>query len=287
MIARARQRPCASAVRFSLLESPALSLAASAAPLATYASPAAPSSPPSPSLSNVAVLPARSSVQHADSTCGSPASDVLLAPPATGTSRATCSPPASQPPSPRASDVPLAPPATGTSRATCVSPASPAAPGTSLPQIPYASGSFAAVIASSVLEYIDDPQECLRELARVTEPRGALIFTVPNVRDPRRWAEATLRHVISPRLFKDGSKWQSYAEYLKLSKNRLGLAEWKQLLAQSGWELEQVNARDSALLMLIAKRTAARAEKVDQSEARITERATQADEHAVAVSHAG
>jgi glycosyltransferase involved in cell wall biosynthesis/ubiquinone/menaquinone biosynthesis C-methylase UbiE len=154
-------------------------------------------------------------------------------------------------------------------------------------KLPYASGSFAAVIASSVLEYVDDPQECLRELARVTEPRGALIFTVPNVRDPRRWAEATLRHVISPRLFKGGSKWQSYAEYLKLSKNRLGLAEWKQLLAQSGWELEQVNARDSALMMLIAKRTAARAEKVDQSEARITERATQADEHAVAVSHAG
>jgi SAM-dependent methyltransferase len=155
------------------------------------------------------------------------------------------------------------------------------------PPPPRAGERFAAVIASSVLEYVDNPHECLRELARVVAPGGTLIFTVPNVRDARRWAESALRHVLSPKFFKDGSKWQSYAEYLKLSKNRLALSEWKRLLAQSGWELEQVNARDSALLMLIAKRTGARTEEADQPEAATTEGTAQADDRAVAMSHAG
>ena len=155
------------------------------------------------------------------------------------------------------------------------------------PPLPCAGERFAAVIASSVLEYVDSPQECLRELARVAAPGAVLIFTVPNVRDARRWVEAALRRVLSHRFFKDGSRWQSYAEYLKLSKNRLGLAEWRRLLAEAGWELEQVNARDSALLMLVAKRIAVSNEEATPNKAVQTEDAAHTEDRAVAMSHAG
>ncbi len=50
----------------------------------------------------------------------------------------------------------------------------------SLDALPFADGSFDAVAAMGVLEYLDDPRAALRELGRVLRPGGSLVVTVPH-----------------------------------------------------------------------------------------------------------
>ena len=45
--------------------------------------------------------------------------------------------------------------------------------------LPFAPGSFDAVVASDVLEHIEDDRAAAAEIARVLRPGGALVFTVP------------------------------------------------------------------------------------------------------------
>lgn len=48
-----------------------------------------------------------------------------------------------------------------------------------LPELPFADGTFAACTCLDVLEHVCEDEAALAELARVTEPGGALIVTVP------------------------------------------------------------------------------------------------------------
>jgi SAM-dependent methyltransferase len=45
--------------------------------------------------------------------------------------------------------------------------------------LPFESGSFDAVICSETVEHVPDDRAVLREISRVLEPRGLLVFTVP------------------------------------------------------------------------------------------------------------
>ncbi len=72
-------------------------------------------------------------------------------------------------------------------------------------QLPFADGSFDAVVALGVLEYSADVGEALRELARVARPDGAVVVSYPNfdglrsrVRRPlrRMLGRSTARHVL-------------------------------------------------------------------------------------------
>jgi SAM-dependent methyltransferase len=47
--------------------------------------------------------------------------------------------------------------------------------------LPFPDGSFDAAIALQVLEHVEDPGRCLREMARVLCPGGTVVFTVPGV----------------------------------------------------------------------------------------------------------
>jgi ubiquinone/menaquinone biosynthesis C-methylase UbiE len=138
----------------------------------------------------------------------------------------------------------------------------------------YPAESFDAVIASSVLEYVSDPLECLNELSRVCIRGGCLVLTVPNLLHPRRWLEALLRRVLFPHHFKNGSRWHLYAEYLRMSKNRLTLRYWRRLLAETDWQLESVNAKNTSLLMLVAKRISLPLESVTHTEVPLLSRVT-------------
>lgn len=54
-------------------------------------------------------------------------------------------------------------------------------------QLPYASGTFDAVILSEILEHIDDDVAGLKEAYRVLKPGGVVAITVPNANYPFWW----------------------------------------------------------------------------------------------------
>lgn len=107
--------------------------------------------------------------------------------------------------------------------------------------LPFDTASFDAVVASSVLEYVDDPLRVVAECARVVRPCGKVLCTVPDPRHPVRWIEWLLGVAAgmsasrvaarcSPRL--DG-----YLAYLRVSRQR-HFAPWWQATAQRAGLLE-------------------------------------------------
>lgn len=84
------------------------------------------------------------------------------------------------------------------------------------------------VICSSVLEYLDEPQACLKEIARVLKPSGVLIISVPNRQSLLRKA-LKLTHWISNRLF---SKPCPY--YIGFSVNEYTWADFLPCLESNG-----------------------------------------------------
>jgi ubiquinone/menaquinone biosynthesis C-methylase UbiE len=105
-------------------------------------------------------------------------------------------------------------------------------------RLPFADGTFAAVVASSVMEYVVDLPSALRELARVLQPGGVLLFTAPNIASPVRRFEAALqpfaralRRFTFPAPL---ARIDRYLAYLRVSKNRMSLNRWTDLLHEVG-----------------------------------------------------
>lgn len=105
--------------------------------------------------------------------------------------------------------------------------------------LPCLSESCGAVVASSVLEYVDDPAAVMRECARVLRPTGVLLCTVPDPAHLTRRVEA-----VSRLLARYGSlanrgglpRLSAYLDYLRLSKNRFRLEQWRLLAHDAGLE---------------------------------------------------
>jgi glycosyltransferase involved in cell wall biosynthesis/SAM-dependent methyltransferase len=100
--------------------------------------------------------------------------------------------------------------------------------------LPFEDGSFDGIVASSVFEYLDDVPRVAAELSRVLRPEGILLLTVPNPCNFVRKAEAWFGSV----LFKHRLSWlrrvpqiDSYATYLRLSRNRYEGQEWQCVLS--------------------------------------------------------
>jgi ubiquinone/menaquinone biosynthesis C-methylase UbiE len=56
-------------------------------------------------------------------------------------------------------------------------------------RLPFEPETFDAVVAASVLEYVDEPTAVLRECSRVLRPGGSMLCTVPDPHHPIRWLE--------------------------------------------------------------------------------------------------
>jgi SAM-dependent methyltransferase len=103
--------------------------------------------------------------------------------------------------------------------------------------LPFANGRFDVVIASSVLEYLENLPAHLSEIARVLRPGGWYLATVPDMRHPAREAEARKQLVARNPVLNALTRltpWRSTYEYLRLSINRHVLTQWSELFRSAG-----------------------------------------------------
>jgi SAM-dependent methyltransferase len=103
--------------------------------------------------------------------------------------------------------------------------------------LPFRAGAFEAVVASSVLEYVDDPVTVLRECRRVLRPGGIVLCTVPDPRHPVRWMEWLTSPVGRQPVLRSASRrWprlDRYLAYLQVSRHRHLLPWWHATAAQA------------------------------------------------------
>jgi SAM-dependent methyltransferase len=104
--------------------------------------------------------------------------------------------------------------------------------------LPFAPETFDAVVASSVLEYVDDPVAVLRECGRVLRLGGVVLCTVPNPRHPVRrleWLLGVAARVPAVRLAgRRSPRLDSYLTYLRISRQRQSSRWWHAAAAQAG-----------------------------------------------------
>jgi SAM-dependent methyltransferase len=105
-------------------------------------------------------------------------------------------------------------------------------------RLPFEPGTFDAVVASSVLEYVDDPVAVLRECRRMLRPGGLLLCTVPNARHPVRWLEwlvgRAAREPVVRAASRRPSRLAGYLSYLQVSQQRHSLRWWQAAAARAG-----------------------------------------------------
>jgi SAM-dependent methyltransferase len=123
--------------------------------------------------------------------------------------------------------------------------------------LPFKPATFDLVVAASVLEYVIDPGTVLRECGRVLRPGGVVLYTVPDLRHPIRWAEWAARQLswLGRR-----PPWDRYRAYLRASRQRHRLRWWLAVSDAAGLDPLPcpVPTTRSALRLLTFARQAAR-----------------------------
>lgn len=104
--------------------------------------------------------------------------------------------------------------------------------------LPFTTGTFDAVVAASVLEYVSSPAGVLQECARVLRPGGVMLCTVPDPTHPVRWLEwlASLA-ATTPVARRAGQHWPRlgrYLTYLEISRQRRPAGWWSAAAANAG-----------------------------------------------------
>jgi ubiquinone/menaquinone biosynthesis C-methylase UbiE len=129
-------------------------------------------------------------------------------------------------------------------------------------QLPFNASTFDGIVASSVLEYLPDVSGVLTECQRVLKPGGILVATVPNPRTLTRKLERLVRPAATRLNRLPGlnriPKFRSYATYLKCSRNRMSLNEWRAAGRQAHFaEIAQIEtgAPNARLAFLIFRNT--------------------------------
>jgi 2-polyprenyl-3-methyl-5-hydroxy-6-metoxy-1,4-benzoquinol methylase len=126
--------------------------------------------------------------------------------------------------------------------------------------LPFPAGEFDAVVASSVIEYVDDPVAVLQECGRLLRPGGVVLCTAPNLAHPVRWVEWTAAQVARPWLVqpvRDRSRrLDSYVTYLEVSRQRHRARWWADRAARAGLTLRFTGALGgrSPLRLLVLER---------------------------------
>lgn len=122
----------------------------------------------------------------------------------------------------------------------------------------FAKGSFDAVVASSVLEYVPDIDATLARLSELLRPGGWLFASVPDMRDPHRHREYWLRLAATTpglRAILQHSRWREGAAYLRISINRMAPEAWQRCLREAGLSPEALLESTGPLMLLAARKT--------------------------------
>jgi len=98
--------------------------------------------------------------------------------------------------------------------------------------LPTADVSVDGVLCSSVLEYVANCEQCLREFARVLKPGGVLLISVPNAESLVRKGQVAAHH-LGRRL---GKRWLAFIEF---SKNEYSADEFAALLENHGFTVKK------------------------------------------------
>ena len=106
-------------------------------------------------------------------------------------------------------------------------------------RLPFPGPVFDAVVAASVLEYVEEPAAVLRECARVLRPGGIVACTVPDLRHPIRWLEWLAVATARTRIASAASRWPcplgAYVAYLRTSKHRHTARWWRAAATRAAW----------------------------------------------------
>lgn len=126
-------------------------------------------------------------------------------------------------------------------------------------RLPFASGAFDVVVATSVLEYVTEPGAVLSECARVLRPGGLMLYTVPDLRHPVRWAEwcaQSLARLTETRVeaLPGGSRAGAYGAYLRTSRQRHRVRWWLAVSGSAGLHPVPCPGPDRSALRLLAFR---------------------------------
>lgn len=126
--------------------------------------------------------------------------------------------------------------------------------------LPFVSTAFDAIIAASVLEYVDKPRELMHECARVLRPGGVMLCTVPNLTHPVRLLEWPATMVVrGPRvrtLCSRSRRLDAYLTYLTISRHRHSVQWWRTTAAHAGLLIDSslIDATKHSSLRLLALR---------------------------------
>ena len=105
-------------------------------------------------------------------------------------------------------------------------------------RLPFPTASFDAVVAASVLEYVDEPSAVLAECARILRPGGLLACTVPDPRHPVRWLESVVSPCAGlPGVSVAARRWprlENHLTYLQTSRQRHVARWWRAAARQAG-----------------------------------------------------
>jgi len=131
-------------------------------------------------------------------------------------------------------------------------------------KFPFEANSFDAIIASSVFEYLRDPDSVFRECSRILGPGGKLIVSVPDPKHPVRRLERLIRpfsFLTMGKLWaRAWPKLANYSIYLRRSQARLSPDEWGQrarraeLSLKTAPDLDTDLAINKALMFLVFER---------------------------------
>lgn len=123
--------------------------------------------------------------------------------------------------------------------------------------LPFRPATFDAVIAASVLEYVEQPSDVLGDCVRTLRPGGVIMFTVPNLAHPIRWLEWLLalstRTPLAAKTARHWPRFEDYLTYLQISRQRHFARWWRATAEHYGLRMivrPPADQRHSPLRML-------------------------------------